>query len=135
MKKILILALILGCALIATAFTWEGELDPNDFDNWEIVSTLPNPQAGYAWVIIKNPWVDEYNVFYDAETAAIDRVAMLVDSYQNLLGYRYFKDGEPYGYFFDIEQKKYVRHEYSQEEKNGCMECHKQRAEAERTSI
>ncbi len=122
MKTIIILMIVLTTG-IAWAFTWEGELDPNEFDKWELVSIIPNPQ-GFSWVMIKNP----------DQSSPIDVVAMLVDSSSNVLGYRYFKDNEPYGYFFDIAQQKYVRHQYSPEQKKGCMQCHSDKV-ATHTSI
>jgi len=123
MKK---LFLILTLIPFLIAFTWEGELDPNEFDNWELISVMPNP-SGISWVIVKNP--ERQN--------AIDYAALLVDLNANLLGYRYFKHGEPFGYFFDMDQEKYVRHEYTAEQRKGCMKCHSERQnkEAERTSI
>lgn len=122
MKTLIILMIVLTTG-IAWAFTWEGELDPNEFDKWELVSVIPNPQ-GFSWVIIKNP----------DQSSQIDVVAMLVDSSSNVLGYRYFKDSEPYGYFFDIAQQKYVRHEYTLEQKKTCIQCHSDKV-ATRTSI
>jgi len=114
MKRIISAFLVLGVILMfVTAFTWEGELDPNEFDKWELVSVIPS-QNGLSWITVKNPNPEH----------AIDTVALLADLNSNLLGYRYFKGGEPYGYLFDTEQEKYVRYEYTPEERKGCMGCH-----------
>jgi len=121
--KALIVLLIVLTAGMAWAFTWEGELDPNEFDKWELISVMPNP-GGISWVLVKNP----------DRSAPIDTVALLVDLNANLLGYRYFKNGEPFGYFFDMEQEKYVRHNYTPDQRKTCMQCHSERL-LSRTSI
>lgn len=100
-------------------FTWEGELDPNEFDKWEVISVLPDPYQSAMWVIIQNP---------DPE-ATIEKVALLVDVETNLLGYRYFKHGLPYSFWFDDEQNKYIEYKFTQEERTGCMECHTDQSE------
>ena len=123
MKRITTLFLILGVILMfVTAFTWEGELDPNEFNKWEIISTTPsNPNL--MLIIIQNPDV----------TNPIQKVAMLLDYSSNLLAYRYFKNGEPFGYFFDEPQLKYIRYEFTPEQKRQCMECHKDQAKVNET--
>ena len=122
MKAIIVLLIVLTAGM-AWAFTWEGELDPNELDNWELISVIPNP-GGISWVLIKNP----------DKSASIDTVAMLVDSNSNLLGYRYFKHGEPFGYFFDMDQETYARHNYTPDQRKACMQCHSDRL-ISRTSI
>jgi hypothetical protein len=112
MKALIVLLIVLTTGM-AWAFTWEGELDPNEFDNWDLISVMPNP-GGTSWVLVKNP----------DKSAPIDTVALLVDLNTNLLGYRYFKNGEPFGYFFDMDQEKYVRHNYTADQRKTCMQCH-----------
>ncbi len=107
------LAFILSGHLPLAAFTWEGELNPNEFDSWKLLSIQPTSQ-GYFWVIIENP----------DRGSPIDVVALRVDSNSNVLGYRYFKDGEPYLYIFDSNEDKYVRYYFTQEDKESCMKCH-----------
>lgn len=111
--KTLIILLILLTAGMAWATTWEGELDPNEFSKWKFLSVTPNVE-GLAWVLIKNP----------DHASSIDIVALAVDLSSNILGYRYFKYGEPYSYTFDNNQDKYVRHYFTHEEKESCMKCH-----------
>ena len=94
--KTLIILLILLTAGMAWATTWEGELDPNEFRKWKFLSVTPNVE-GLAWVFIKNP----------DQASPIDTVALAVDLNSNILGYRYFKDGEPYSYIFDNNNDKY----------------------------
>ena len=121
--KALIVLLIMLTAGMAWAFTWEGEFDPNEFDNWEMISVIPNP-GGISWVLVKNP----------DKSASIDTVALLVDLNSNLLGYRYFRHGEPFGYFFNMDQEKYVRHNYTPDQRKACMHCHSDRL-ISRTSV
>lgn len=111
--KTLIVLLILLTAGMAWAFTWEGELDPNAFDNWKLLSIHPNSD-GLLWIFIRNP----------DKTSPIDIVAMETDVNFTLLKYRYFKYGEPYGYVFDREKDKYVRHYFTDKEKGSCIKCH-----------
>ena len=111
--RTLIILLILLTAGMAWAFTWEGELNPNEFDNWKLVSVQPTPQ-GYFWVFIENP----------DQTSAIDVVVMEVDLNSMLRSYRYFKYGEPHIYIFDNDQQKYVRHYFTNEQKKSCIQCH-----------
>ena len=127
-RRVIIIAVIIFAMAavykMSHGFTWEGELDPNAFDSWELVSVIPNPN-GLSWVIVKNP----------DPAGAIKTVAMLVDLNSNLLGYRYFKHGEPFGYFFNLEQENYARFEYTPGQKKRCMECHADQAENLRISL
>jgi len=99
-------------------FTWDGELNPNEFDTWKLLSIQPTSQ-GYFWVFIENPDRD----------SPIDVVVLRVDSNSNILGYRYFKDGESYLYLFDSNKNKYVRYYFTQEERESCMKCHSNKPE------
>lgn len=109
---IIIVALVLATGQ-AFAFTWEGELDPNDFNDWEVISVQPTPQ-GPLWMFLKNP----------DETSPIDIVAIAVDRYAELLMYRYFKYGIPHVFIFDSAQEKYVEKPLTEKDKGGCMKCH-----------
>ena len=111
--KTLIVLLIVLTAGMAWAFSWEGELDPNEFDKWKVVSAQPTPQ-GFLWMFVKNP----------DEESPIDIVAMAVDANSTLIAYRYFKYSEPHSYIFDINEDKYVRHHFTDEQRRSCMKCH-----------
>jgi len=121
---LIIAAVVFALVYLARAFTWEGELDPNAFDKWSVINVLPNP-SGILWVIVRNP----------DEKSPIKTVALLIDLNMNLLGYRYFKNGEPYGFVFDIAQEKYVRHQYTAEQLKRCMQCHRDHARPEDMAI
>jgi hypothetical protein len=112
--RALITVVILLTAGMAWAFSWEGELDPNEFDKWKLLSALPSPQ-GFLWMFVKNP----------DQASAIDIVAMAVDLDAALLGYRYFKHGIPYSYVFDVKEDKYVRRNLTDEQRQSCMKCHR----------
>lgn len=105
--------IILLISLSFLGFSWEGELDPNEFDKWELISTQPTPQ-GLLWMYMKNP----------DEASPIDIVAMAIDMNATLLGYRYFKNGKPYSFVFDDSQEKYVERHFTDEQINACMKCH-----------
>ena len=113
LKRIFLSILVLVMSLTLVSFSWEGELDPNDFDNWEVISIQPTPR-GLVWMFIKNP----------DPASPIDIVAIATDVNAILHGYRYFKYGIPYKYVFDDEQEKYVRHHFTDEQRRSCMKCH-----------
>jgi len=100
-------------------FSWDGELNVNEFDNWEVLSTQFIPQG--TWVFIKNPDI----------TSPIKIVAMAIDYEQNLWGYRYFKDSQPYSFRFNPDNTKYEEYKFTQEERNGCMKCHQDKIVAQ----
>ena len=97
----------------AWALTWEGELDPNEFDKWKVISVQPTAQ-GLIWMFIKHP----------DQASPIDIVALAVSLNSTLIAYRYFKYGEPYSYIFDSNEDKYVRHHFTLEQEKSCMKCH-----------
>ena len=111
--RTLIILLIVLTAGMAWAFTWEGELDPNDFDKWKLISVQPSPQ-GIFWMLVENLDKD----------SPIGIVAMGVAGDSTLIGYRYFKYGEPYSYVFDSNEEKYVRQRFTDEERRSCVRCH-----------
>lgn len=114
---IIIMAIVLVTSQ-AFAFTWEGELDPNDFDKWEVLDVQPTPR-GLVWMYVKNP---------DKESP-IDVVAMAVNPKDaTLLGYRYFKYGIPHSFELNPDLDKYVAKALTDKEKNSCMKCHKEQA-------
>ena len=95
-------------------FLWEGELNPNAFDNWEILSVQRTLNPLFILTFISNP----------DKTSAIKKVAVTIMAFDGgLLEYQYFKDGRPYSYVFDGEDK-YVERKFTPEERKGCMECH-----------
>ena len=96
----------------APEFTWEGELNPNHFDDWPIIRITPASPFEVVQ-ISQNP----------DETSTIKLVAMYMLFDGSLIAYRYFKDGQPYSYVFDGESK-YVEYKFTDEERKGCMECH-----------
>lgn len=102
---------------IAWAFTYEGELDPNEFTKWEFVD-VKLVSALVATITIQNP----------DKSANIQRVQMSVyinsDGSGSLFGYRYFKQGEIYEYEISIDKKRYERRKYTGKEWRACLKCH-----------
>jgi hypothetical protein len=117
LKKILLTILVLVMSLTLVSFNWEGELDPNDFGDWKITNVQPIV-GKFFWIYVKNP----------DQTSLIKVVAILTDINFVLYKYRYFKYGEPYKYFFDDKQDKFVREYLTEEERKRCIKCHKKRA-------
>jgi hypothetical protein len=99
----------------APEFTWEGELDPNAFDAWEIFSVQRASDPLIIMSFISNP----------DKTAAIKTVVLLIAAFEgDILAYRYFKEGQPYQYVHD-GKGKYVEKKLTLEERKGCMKCHR----------
>ena len=95
-------------------FTWEGELNPNQFDNWEILSIQNSNNPSIIFSFISNP----------DKTSPIKKVVVVILAFDgSLVEYRYFKDGRPYSYVFD-GKGKYVQYKYTLEERKRCMACH-----------
>jgi len=113
LKKILLTILVLVMSLTLVSFTWEGELNPDEFGSWVIVGSSPLIGELF-WLFLKNP----------DQTSPIKIVAVLTDFGLVRYGYRYFKYGEPYKYMFNVEQDKYVRKHLTEEERQRCMKCH-----------
>jgi len=116
---ILIVTLISACILVfafrmAHSFTFEGELDPNEFIEWPVIGrSLISPEIGT--VVVQNP----------DSSSPIQKIQLLIYvSTDTLIAYQYFKNGEIYQYVLDIEKDRYVRKLYTDEEKKGCMKCH-----------
>ncbi len=114
LNRIILVLVFLLVGIFSVSFDWEGELDPNEFDKWKVISIQPTPQ-GLVWMFVKNP----------DQAAPVDIVAMAVDLDFTLFGYRYFKYGIPYSYVFDVEQGKYVQHRLTDEQRRSCMKCHR----------
>jgi len=104
-------------------YTWDGELDPHEFNNetkWTYAGTL---QQDYStvWVILAN-----------VDTASpIDHVALLTDAYGNVLAYRYFKLNEPHVFSFDTDKLHYREYTYTEAQKQECFTCHADRVAEE----
>jgi len=100
----------------AQSFTFEGDLDPNVFIQWPRISQgMATPVIGI--VVVQNP----------DSSSPIKKVEMSIYALlDQLIAYRYFKDGESYRYELDVKADRYIRKKYTEEEKKGCMECHKE---------
>jgi len=112
LKRIFLAILVLVMSLTLVSFDWEGELDPNEFDKWEVISKHITPQG--IWIFVKNP----------DETSSIKTVVMLVNFQGTIVGYKYFKYGRPYQFILDTIQNKYVQYHLTKEQVQGCMKCH-----------
>lgn len=81
---------------MGNCWTYDGELNPDDFDTWEVVSVAPCPSgAPHAHVLIQS----SYGLF----------IELKVDSAMNLLAYFYTKDGVDYEFTYDPETEHYTQ--------------------------
>ena len=112
--RALIILVILLTAGMAWAFGWEGELDPNEFGKWQIIGAeMVNPLT--MIVTAQNP---------DKE-AEIQRIQMFIYIDGTIISYRYFKEAEIYDYVFNIDKNIYERNEYTEKDRQSCMQCHR----------
>ena len=118
--QFLIVATILILVLLTSsfagyvfAFTWEGELNPDEFDNWKFaeVTILSSTKVR---VTIQNP---------DSK-ATVQRIQITIHIDRTLLSYRYFKRGEIYKYVLNTKKDRYERRRYSVKKRRACMQCH-----------
>ncbi len=113
MKTLLIILVIVLSAGMAWGFSWEGELDPNELDNWQITApTMVDPLRMIATA--QNP---------DKE-AEIQRIQMVLYIDGTLISYRYFKEGEIYDYVLNVDTDTYERQDYTETDRQSCMQCH-----------
>ena len=102
-----------GISWIAMAFTYEGEMDPDEFTMWELVQSDMISFIKMV-AIVQNP---------DRE-ADVQRIQMFMYINGTLLSYRYFKGGEAYNYELNIDKDRYERRRYTDKERRACMKCH-----------
>lgn len=115
MSLFLILLFLLFPLLVA--FTYEGEINPEEFLTWTLIpGTARMVNMFEGTVVLVNP----------DQTSKIKKVQICVFVLvKKLVGYRYFKEGELFIYKLDIEKNKYVRKYLSDLERKGCDKCHR----------
>ncbi len=112
MKTLIILVILLTGGM-AWAFTWEGELDPNEFVKWQIIETkMFNSLTMIATA--QNP----------DKGAKVQRIQMFIYINGTLLSYRYFKEGEIYEYELNLDKDMYERRKHTENYRKSCMQCH-----------
>ena len=98
----------------AHPFTFEGNLNPDEFAEWPRVSQGMIPPV-IGRIIVQNP---------DA-SSPIQKIQLLIFvPADTLITYQYFRNGEIFRYELDIKADRYVRKHLTGEEKIGCMKCH-----------
>jgi hypothetical protein len=122
-KKII---LLLSLSVFILGFTWQGEINPNDFVKWEVtgVTNIPVEKEldGFIYIIPllmvihnnpeKNSDIKNIKAFYVERT---------------LISYHYFKNEEPFEFVFNIDKNLYEKTNLTQGNKNECINCHKLR--------
>jgi hypothetical protein len=112
MKTLIILVILLTGGM-AWAFTWEGELDPNEFVKWQIIETkMFNSLTMIATA--QNP----------DKGAKVQRIQMFIYINGTLLSYRYFKGGEIYEYELNLDKDMYERRKHTEKYRQSCKQCH-----------
>ena len=132
MKKYTLIPLLLFlCVLLG--LSWEGELNPTEFDKWETVKELEVSDPNAMWLIAKNP--DESSPIYFA--VLVYRAEYMKGKYGEvkreiiLVEYRYWKHGEPYLFNYDRIEEKYWKLEIPEWKRKQCLHCHKQKVRSE----
>ena len=111
----LVLIFLVALALCgsAGAYTWEGKLDPKDFDKWKMVSVGRHEYQGCVWVVVENP---------NAE-ATIRKVNLEVCQ-KMLIGYTYFEFGKLHVFRYDIKGDRYIEIKFTRKQERRCFGCH-----------
>ena len=115
MSFFLILLFLLFPLLVA--FTYEGEINPEEFLAWDNVPGTERMEDTFVMsVVLANP----------DQTLKIKKIRTYVFILTSkLIGYRYFKENELFIYTLDIERNKYVRRYLSESKRKDCAQCHK----------
>lgn len=101
--------------------SWEGDLNPTDFKQWEVVQVLKRTNV-YLWIVAKNP--DEFS--------PIHFVLLIYDRIDYILReYRYWKGNTPYLLEYDKESDHYKRLDIPPSYKDRCFSCHKNKIKEE----
>jgi len=113
--KLFIIAFLLAIALPLSAqeLAFEGEINPNQFSGWKQLNAEP---LGNGWVmaLLENP----------DPNSSVKRIQTIFNPYLRYVSeYGWFQDGNVMAYRINGDGK-YVRYEYSEEEKLECMLCH-----------
>ena len=121
-----LLFLLLSCFMFL-GLSWDGDLNPTEFDKWEVVHVWGSHDQ---WIVAKNP----------DETSKIDFAALVyeniveTDIYGNvtkltkkLVEYRYFKDGEPYVLYYIDKIGEFRSIEIPDWKREECYACHKEK--------
>ena len=112
----IIVAMLLTAGIAFAEPTWEGELNPNNFDPPE-------------WVLVKSARISNTTGVIILDNAdqsqPIKRVELTVFiSTNTLLQYRYFKGEESFTYYLDPEKNRYTLWRMTLEEQEACANCH-----------
>ncbi len=124
------LFLVFLCTL---GLSWQGELNPTEFDKWETVQELQGSDPNEMWLIAKNP--DEFSSIYfvlliykreyrKGKYGEVHINAILAE-------YRYWKHGEPYVFEYNRTGDKYRRFDIPEWKRKQCFHCHKPKLKSE----
>lgn len=116
-KMSLFLVLLFLLFPLLVAFTYEGEMNPEEFLTWAPIPGTERMEDTFIMsVVLANP----------DQTSKIKKVRTYVFILTSkLIGYRYFKKNELFIYTLDIERNKYVRRYLSESKRKDCARCHK----------
>jgi hypothetical protein len=107
--------------LNANALSWEGELNPTEFNKWEGVKIVYE-NTWYVHIIAKNR--DETS-----------RISLVNLTYRKeggkLMEYSYFKEGEVYIFKYHEDTDSYKRAPLLKWEKERCLNCHRPKVKGE----
>ncbi len=113
---IMVLAVVFTAGLTAAeVLKYEGELNPNEFSEWEVIGRRQTSHYESEEAIVnpdENSNIQIVQVFFFRTT---------------ITKYRYFKGIDIYDYRLNNATKTYERYIYTEEERQGCVKCHKDR--------
>jgi len=94
-KVFLALSIVFCIGGIAMAYTFDSEVDPKTFVEWEVIGTTQTSQYG-GFVVLKNPDID----------AKIKEVVIEVFN-NTVMSYEYAIEGKVYKYELNMETDNY----------------------------
>jgi len=116
-KMSLFLVLLFLLFPLLVAFTYEGEMNPEEFLTW---APIPGTER------MVNAFVVSVVLANSDQTSKIKKVRVFIFTpTSKLIGYRYFKGNELFMYVLDMERNKYIRKYLSESERRDCASCHK----------
>lgn len=116
--KVLIMAVVaifIAGVAMAEVLKYEGELNPNEFSEWEVIGGRQTSHYESEEAIVnsdKNSKIKIVQVFFFR--TAIKK-------------YRYFKGTDIYEYRINGATSTFERYIYTEEERRGCAKCHQDR--------
>lgn len=109
------MAIFIAGVAMAEVLKYEGELNPNEFPEWEVIGSIQTSHYESKEAIV-NP-----------DKSSKIKIVQVFFFRTAIKKYRYFKGADIYEYQMNDATKTYERYIYTEEERQGCAKCHQDR--------